>query len=78
MVEGHWRPRIEVGDFFLLALYELEGRVKASPHNRKEREMTTYDEIKDYEPTAEELKAIESESMPDWAWDDFEDYDFII
>lgn len=35
--------------------------------------MTTYDEIRDMEPTAEELAAIENESMPDWAWDDFED-----
>lgn len=35
--------------------------------------MSTYDEIKDFEPTIEELKAIENESMPEWVWDDFED-----
>lgn len=40
--------------------------------------MTTYDEIRDMEPTAEELAAIENESMPEWAWDDFEDDDFIL
>ena len=40
--------------------------------------MSTYDEIKVLEPTAEELAAIESESMPDWAWDDFDmdEFDF--
>lgn len=40
--------------------------------------MSTYDEIRDLEPTPEELAAIENESLPDWAWDDFEDewFDF--
>lgn len=40
--------------------------------------MSTYDEIKDYEPSIEELQAIENESLPEWAWDDFEDewYEF--
>ena len=34
--------------------------------------MTTYDEIKNYEPTADELAAIENEPMPDWAWDEYD------
>ena len=40
--------------------------------------MSTYDEIKDFEPTIEELKAIENESLPEWVWDDFDmdEFDF--
>jgi hypothetical protein len=38
--------------------------------------MTTYDELYDYEPTAAELMAIESETLPDWAWDDYDPDDW--
>lgn len=40
--------------------------------------MSTYDEIKDLEPSIEELAAIEAESVPDWAWDELDDDWFII
>lgn len=40
--------------------------------------MSTYDEIRDMEPTIDELLAIENEPMPDWAWDELDTDEWII